>query len=155
MVAYWRSLSSREQGLLLMLGVVAAATAFYFLLVRPVQAWQSEAETRLTLAKSDYALVATAAAAPRGSSGAKNPSQPLRPLIISSAARSNVTLNSINSINDQRVRVTISETEADAVFAWLAQLKNQQGVRAITADVARLESDATTVQATLTLEGQG
>ena len=126
---WWDGRTVRERRLLLVMAVLAAAVLAWLLIVRPVQAWQGDAEDRRVEAEKTLAEVRTGLAviAPAAASAPVS-NEGLEPLVRRTAETAG--LNVVTTMGPSGgLGIQMSQAPGRETFAWLAALEADHGVK--------------------------
>ncbi len=134
MRAYWSSLTTREQLLITVAGVLAGLVILYFLVLRPLQTYEADSERALLAAQNTLRTVqqrvgqlkATENAAANEVSGGEAVS--LRVAVSQAARSSGVSISRLQPSEDGTLTVWVDSTESTTLFTWLQTLAASQGV---------------------------
>lgn len=138
MTAWWNGLSSREQNLLMVLGVIAALFFVYQFGVRPLGEWREDASAKADQARDGFELVATAASQGRVNSAPAAQNQtPLRQALTQSAAAAQIDLVRVGAEVNNQIEIQPVDISGDRLFQWLSVLQSQYGVSVAFADLSR------------------
>ncbi|WDI31242.1 type II secretion system protein M [Hyphococcus flavus] len=141
MSLWWTGISSRERMLIFVAGALAAFLIVSLLIIRPVITWNEEANSKAERARDGYELTATAAAVSGSSSpAATNSAAPLRQAVISTADQAGIDLVRIGSVTESQIEIQAAPANAEAMFAWFAELESRYGISVTFADMTRGEA---------------
>ncbi|MEO1136183.1 MAG: type II secretion system protein GspM [Pseudomonadota bacterium] len=147
MTDWWRDLSGRERGMLLVAAALAGILVLSLGIFRPLAEWRAGAEDDARLARDGYELTAAAAAVAGGAASETVDAQaPLRQVFVSTASAAGIELVRIGSESNGQIEIQIAPVSGDVLFSWLAGLEAQHGVRIAFADIARGEEGAVNPQ---------
>ncbi len=143
---YWQTLSPREQIIVSIAGGMIALLLFYSALIRPVQDYHSQAESRLNNSERTYTdvmekaekITALLASGAKISSGEFGQDEPLDILISRSARKFGIVLKGINQQNRSLV-IKLAPIDFSRLTRWLVYL-DEQNVRAITLQMSRTKN---------------
>lgn len=125
--AFWRQRSRREQVYLAVMLAALAAFVYWFALVAPLRTLAANAERRHVAAQTEQVAfpgVLAELALRRGA--AAGPVQ--APALVQSAAAAGITVSADDSADAGRVSLRFEGVPPQALFAWLAQLRSDQGL---------------------------
>ena len=152
MTAWWTNLSSREKMLIAIAGGLAGILLLSFVVIRPIIDWRSNANQRADAARTNYELVATAAAM---SGVVETPSPqrnvPLRQAVTQSAAAANIVIVRFGDASGNQIEIQPAPTPGDTLFQWFNTLREEYGISVVFADLAQ-NSDGLVNAQVLTLE---
>ncbi len=142
-LAWWDSLSSREQVMMAVLGALAMVLLVSLLIIQPLLGSHDRARDSYAASMRLYRAVeadadtvqALAAAAPASTA----PVQSLRAVAGSMALRHDIALARMVPGEDGRLTVNIDRAETAAILAWLVDLDQRYGIRA---QASTLDRDA-------------
>lgn len=152
MKAWWEGRSAREQALLAVAGAMFALLAAWGLLLHPITNWTQTAAERADEAESGYRLVARAAAnaAPQ-KNGDVDGATPVRNAVVKIAGDLNIELSFVNATPDGVVEIQGNGALPSRVFTMFSSLQNKNGIRILSADIARNSDNPSTVRFQATL----
>lgn len=139
--AWWRSISPREQRMLLGCGVIVIVALIYWGMLQPMAQRAELAQSRIQSEKQLLTWVQDKAddiTALRKSAGVTYSNQPLNQLVSSSARRFNVELIRVQPRNES-VQVWIQPLAFNQLVNWLRYLKEQQGIEVEFLDIDRTD----------------
>ena len=134
--AFWHQRSRRERVYLAVMLAALAAFAYWFALVAPLRALAANAERRHVAAQAEqlaFPDVLAELALRRGA--AAGPVQ--APALVQSAADAGITVSADDSADAGRVSLRFEGVPPQALFAWLAQLRSDQGLAPTQATLGR------------------
>ena len=146
---YWTERSPREKMLLLVAAILFGVTAVFYFIISPAVAWREAGATSKAQAISTYEMVREAASlgAQATPTTSTQPDTPIRNTLIQSAREHSITLNFVNLRPDGNVEASVEAVNPEALFGWLGNLDGANGIRVLTADIARERTDNELVRA--------
>lgn len=150
MLAWWTSRSRREQGLLALMGLLAAGLAVWFLLLAPLAAAAEAARGRLFQARADEAVVGALAADIAALAQASAP--PARTTALDEAVQTTALAAGLDVSRLEQGEAGLQALvtgPAQALAPWLLALQTEQGIQVV--HLTLLKDEAGRVQADLTL----
>ncbi len=158
--AWWSDLSSRERVLMAAAGALAVVLVVSQLVVAPASRARADAANSYARAVTDLdavragaaALAAQRIAGPDAAAGTPGPAGDVRAIVAQTAVRAGIGLSRTTPMEDG-VSVVIDAVSSQDLFAWLIVLRNEYGVTAETASIARVERTGL-LRANLTLVGE-
>lgn len=131
---YWHTLTAREQLMIAAAGALAVLVALYFLLLRPLQAYQMESERTLVAATNTLSTVqmrvaqlkATEQAA--SDANARGESVSLRVAVSRAARGAGVSISRLQPSDDGTLTVWVDSAQSTTLYQWLQTLAEEQGV---------------------------
>lgn len=141
---WWSERSLRERRMLIVLGVLLAATILWLGLVRPLDKALADARARYDRAVLALADAKTKAVAIRGLERVRPPAlpAPLPVLVGALAGEAGFTLAKVEPESGDQVHVTIDAARVPALLVWVSDLERRRGL-VIERFSARANSDAT------------
>jgi type II secretory pathway component PulM len=134
--AFWRQRSRRERVYLVVMLAALAAFAYWFALVAPLRALAANAERRHVAAQAEQVAfpgVLAELALRRGA--AAGPVQAAA--LVQSAAAAGIAVSADDTSAAGRVVLRLEGVPPQALFAWLAQLRSDQGLAPTRATLGR------------------
>jgi len=149
---FWNDRSPRERILLLIAAGLFAVGMVYYLVASPLGQWRSAMERDKEMATQTYSMIVEAAS--KGAdANARVPgavsSEPIRNTLIQTARANAITLNFVNRRPNGDVEANVDAVEAAVLYRWLRQLEESSAIKAISADIAREQSNSGLVRAQL------
>jgi len=152
---FWINLSTREQRILAIGGVVAALIVVYTLLWAP---WQDALQRLRSQVPSKYATLSWMREQAREikplMASQKDKKEDDVPLltVVERTAESAKTRNVIRRMapgdQENQVRIWLTEADFDSWLVWLEQLR-KQGIEVVSATITRTNEDKVTIRVTL------
>jgi len=150
---WWNERSRRERVMLSGMLTLIALTALWYGAVQPLRRGVDSAADARTESASELAearAIAGRLEARRRTAGARRSVASLENLIVTSAARSGVTLDR-RQADGASVTVWAGAVHSKRVFSWLAALQNQHQIGVT--DLTAIPGEAGTIQVQATLAG--
>ncbi|WP_439634117.1 type II secretion system protein GspM [Glycocaulis sp.] len=135
----WQRLSVREQGLLIMAGVLSMACLVWFGAFQPALSWRESARTAYVAAAGDYRQIGagTARLAALTASGADTvlEREPVRSVVAGSASRAGIVLSRVLPDDAGRLNIWIDSADGPRLMGWLETLSRDHGVIVVRAGI--------------------
>jgi general secretion pathway protein M len=134
--AFWRQRTSRERAYLAVMAVALALFAYAFAVVSPLRSLAAQAERRHAIAQSEEAsfpgvLAELAQREPVRAAGADAGT------LVQSAVAAGIVVSQDAGAAPGRVTLRFEAVPAQALFAWLAAVRESQGLRPVKASIRR------------------
>lgn len=142
LVAWWTSISQREQRVLLLGALVLVIGGVYWGLVEPMKQRAENAQTRINSEKQLLQWVkdkADSIVVLRGNEGVTTSSEPFNQVISTSAKTYKIELIRIQP-KDEMLQVWIKPVVFDQFVHWLAYLQQKQGIQVEIMDISRSDT---------------
>jgi len=141
---WWVGRSTREQRMLMALGVLAALVLIWLLVFRPVWGWREAAADRRLAAENESMLVQ--AGVTRLGAASRSGRPPMALADVEQAARqageaAGITLE-VSADGEGGLGFTAASASTASLFGWLTALKRDHGVEAVALSVVE-NADAT------------
>ena len=143
--AQWAQRSQRERVLLAVGAGLLALLLLVLLVLGPARQARLAAVDRHAEAIETLSLVVSATDAPPAVAGS---GAPLRAVVSQSAEAAGLVIDRYDSAGDD-VRVAIGEAAPPALFAWLTELREQEGIEVVEAQLRREASGGVSARLTL------
>ena len=152
MIAWWNTLSRREQTLLGVLALLMALLAAWYGIWRPVAAFRDDAQLRQEQAAREYRAVQALAARVKAAPAPRAATRPLPETLRTSLEAAGITAARLEDDPAGGVRVAIGGVAATQLLPWIAALQTAHGVTPRNLVIVKegqglLSLDATFVQA--------
>lgn len=141
---WWEARTVREQRMLVVMGLLAAAVLVWLVVVRPAMAWREAAASERIRAELDLAEVRTGArilARPSAVAPASVDGEGFEPLVLRTAEAAGLSVTTGMSASGQ-LAFRISNASSAALFGWLSALERAHGIEVASLGVVE-NTDAT------------
>jgi len=142
--AWWNARTVREQRMLMIMALLAAAVFVWLGVVRPAISWREDAaaernrvEMDLTQVQAGLQLTATASAVPRAVVDLEG----FEPLVLRTAEAASLSVTTGMAASGQ-LGFRVSNASSSALFGWLSALERAHGIEIISLGVVE-NTDAT------------
>lgn len=131
---YWNSLTSREQLLVSVAGLLAGLVILYFIALRPLQAHSADSERALLAAQNTLRTVQLRVAQLEATEDSAADRQgdgevvSLRVAVSQAARSTGVSISRLQPSEDGTLTVWVDSTESTTLFRWLQTLAQDRGV---------------------------
>lgn len=128
--SFWQDRTTRERGLLGLLGVVVAAGLANSLVWQPLAVRRSALVDAITVhaAAEQYLMQGGVVSAAPAASSDPGADQPLAVRLTGSAAALGLTVRRLDPVGAGALDVALEEAPFDAVMAWLVELERDRGL---------------------------
>ena len=139
------ALAPRERLLVGVSGVLLALLLLFVLVLRPLAGMKSRGEAAYARASATYLAVERAAARPAAPTGT---GEPLRAVLDATAGRAGIVINRYD-LRGEEVGLTVADTQAAALYAWLGILADEHGITVREGNVGGVGEGLVTARLTL------
>lgn len=141
---WWNARTAREQRMLMVMALLAAAVFVWLLIVRPAMDWRAAAAADRAAAERDLAEVRAGRrlmARPEAAPGAVVGVDGFEPLVLSTAEAAGLTVTTGMAASGQ-LGFRIQSASSSALFGWLSVLERAHGIEVVSLGVIE-NTDAT------------
>ena len=132
MTEFWQNLTARERAMVSIAGGLAVLVLGYFMLVRPLAAYEAESQRALARAQAVYQQIDAGAAeveAARGSTQAKGAeTTSVRVAVAQSARETGVAISRLQPGADGALTVWVESVSSPVFYRWLEALSAAHGI---------------------------
>ena len=147
MTAWWNDLSSRERGLLALLGGLMVTFLVLQFAWTPLNEWRVNEKLRAEQSRDGFELVSTAAQQGQvNESLAAQSEMPLRQALTQSAASFGIELVRIGAAVNAQIELQPIDTSGEVLFQWISTLQSEYGVHVAFADISRNDDGSVKAQ---------
>lgn len=131
---YWYSLTSREQLLISVAGVLAGLVVLYFAAIRPLQSYGAESERALQAAQNTLTSVQMRVAQLKATESAvvnrpeRGEQLSLRVAVSQAARRAGLSISRLQPSDDGTLTVWVDSSQSITLYQWLQTLAQEQGI---------------------------
>lgn len=140
LIAYWRGLSVREQGLVLAASLLISAMLVWLVIVQPLVSWRDSARAVYADNAVTYFAVANGIARLNALQGADTAApagerEPVRSAVAGAASQAGIVLSRVLPDEAGRLNIWIDAAEPVTLMRWLEALSRDHGVVVVRANL--------------------
>ena len=144
MIAWWTSLTQREQILISVAGILAILFLTFQFIIRPSWQTKERSERAYDNVLEDWKAVQSAAGKGTTTQNFSTGGQPLQSVVTNTADAYSLTITRLLPDESNNLSVWMDSVDSQSLYSWLKELETNHGIRVQQASV-RQDTDADTI----------